>query len=54
MRRLILRIRLWFIDRDIATAKQLQERLRHDLHDMTNERFAMQMQLWALDNDQPA
>lgn len=53
MRRLIVRLRLWWIEQDIATAEEIQNRLRIDLPALHNQRRDLLQQLWAIESDQP-
>ena len=53
MRRLIIRVRLWFLDKDINCAEDIQNRLRIDLPLMHNQRRDLLLELWALEQDQP-
>jgi hypothetical protein len=54
MRALILRLRIWWLERDINTAEQIQNRLRRDLPAMHNEHRDLLQAPWALESDQPA
>lgn len=54
MRRLILRLRLWWLEQDIATAEDCLNHLRRDLPAMHNDRRDLLQELWALEQDQPA
>jgi hypothetical protein len=53
MRRLIVRFRLWWIEQDIATAEEIQNRLRKDLPALHGQRSDLLQQLWAIEQDQP-
>lgn len=54
MKTIYLRLRLWWIEQNIATAEECQNRLRRDLPAMHGERLDLLKDLWAIEQDQPA
>lgn len=54
MRRLILRIRIWWVEKSIDAAENCLNRLHHDLPEMHSDLRDMLQELWSLESDHPA
>lgn len=49
-----LKLRIHMIEGDIATAEECQRRISRDLPELHKERLELLLELWALEQDQPA